>query len=290
LCRKFGRRVITRLFSPSEIKVSPFLDLDNEILSKQAHCLEQAHYRGAHSMTPDGFVTDQQPLPSFLSADKTEPQDVGILWEAAAISSRVVKMSILAASAALIGIVTLEVVHPVTRVPKFMAPLIDMAAGQRDASPSTPRLRSGADAEVSASLAGDGPARDETPAAPQPTGQTQTEGNGLSSEALFREFQIWALRQTLRGQIEPLPPEEAGPAPIAVDAPMPAPPLQKPRKPKPAQSVQAQAPHIPIPRARLQWGQMAHVDGRPVQDPRGQDQASQTAPPPSWLQSLSSHQ
>jgi len=35
----------------------------------------------------EGFVTDQ-PLPSFLSADATEPQSAEMVWEASAISSR----------------------------------------------------------------------------------------------------------------------------------------------------------------------------------------------------------
>jgi hypothetical protein len=240
-------------------------------------------------MTPDGSVTDQR-LPSFLSADKTKPQKVGVTWEAAAISSRVLKISIFSAAAALIGIVALQVEYPVTRVPKFMAPLTDRSAGERDTSPSTPIARPSAEAEVSASIAADGPARDQIAAPPQPAGQIQTEGNRPSSDALFTEFQAWAARQPTRVQAEPAPLELDAPAPIAVDAPMPTPPLQKPRKPKPAQSAQAQIPHIPIPRARLQWGQTAHVEGRPASAPRGQDQASQNAPPPSWMQSLSSHQ
>jgi hypothetical protein len=242
-------------------------------------------------MRPDGSVTDQ-PLPSFLSADKTKQHKVGITWEAAVVSSRTLKISILAAAAALIGIVALQVVYPVKHVPKFMAPLTDMSTGQQDTSPSTPITRPGAEAEVSASITADAPARDEIAAAPQPAGQIQPEGNGLSSDALFAQFQAWAIKQPTRVQVDPAPLEIDAPAPIAVDTPMPAPPPQNPRKPKPAQSAQAQAqiPHIPIPRARMQWGQVAHVEGRPVPAPRVQDQAPQSAPTPSWLQSLSSHQ
>ncbi len=238
-------------------------------------------------MTPDGSLTDQR-LPSFLSAKKAKQQNVGTTWEAAALSSRVLKISILAAAVALIGIVALQVEYPVTRVRKFMEPLTDMSAGQQDSSPSASTTRSSAEAEVSASVAADGPARDEVAAVPQPAGQVPTEGDNPSSDALFTQFQAWAAKQPMP-QAEPAPLELDAPAPIAVDAPMPAPPLQKPRRPKPAQAAQTEPTHIPIPRARLQWGQTAHVEGRPAPAPHPHDQASQSAPAPSWLQSLSSH-
>jgi hypothetical protein len=239
-------------------------------------------------MTRKGSVTDQ-PLPSFLSTDNGKQQDVGTTWEVAAVSSRILKLSILAAAAALIGIVALQAWYPVTRVPKFMSPLTDTSAGQRDLSPFATTTRPGAEAEVSASVAADAPARDEVPAAPQPTGQLQTDGNGLSTDALFAQFQTWAARQPTRPLPEPAPLELDAPAPIAVDTPMAALPLQKPRKPKPPQNAQAEATHIPIPRARMQWGQVAHVEGKPVPGARAADQGSQNSMTPSWLQSLSSH-
>jgi hypothetical protein len=239
-------------------------------------------------MTPKGSVTDQ-PLPSFLSAGNGKQQDVGTTWEAAAVSSRILKLSILAAAVALLGIVALQAFYPVTRVPKFMSPLTDMSAGQRDLSPFTPTTRPAAEAEVSASVAADRPARDEIAPAPQPTAQMQPEGNELSNDALFAQFQTWAARQPSRPLPEPPPLELDAPAPIAVDTPMAALPLQKPKKPKAVQNAQADATHIPIPRARMQWGQVAHVEGKPAPGSRTSDQAAQNSTTPSWLQSLSSH-
>ena len=239
-------------------------------------------------MTPDGFIKDQR-LPSFLSADKTKQQDAGTAWDVTAISSRAIKISIFAAAAALIGIVALQLKYPMTHVPKFMSPLTDTPAGDRDSSASAPAARASGEVEVSASSAGSPPARDDIAVSPPSAAQSQPEANELSSDALFAQFQVWASRQPARAQVEPVsPPDEPGPAPIAVDPPMAAQPLQKPRRPKPGANAAAEPQHVPIPRARLQWGQVAHVEGRPAPTPRVQDPATQSATP-SWLQSLSSH-
>jgi hypothetical protein len=241
-------------------------------------------------MTPDGFVTDQ-PLPSFLSADKTKLQDVGIIWDAAAISSRALQMSILAATAALIGLVALEVEHPLTRFPKFTASPSDMSTGQRDTSPSTPPIRSSADAEIPALITTGVPARNEIAAAPQPASRIQRENNEPRPGVLFMQFQAWAARQATRTEVELVPPEQDAPAPIMTEgAPTPVQPLQKHRKAKAAQNAQAEIPHIPMPRARLQWGQNVRLEGRPVQDLRSQDLAMLDALPPPFLQSLGSYQ
>jgi hypothetical protein len=279
LCPKFGGGVIARPIGPSEIKVPPLLHRDSGLP------LQQAHYEEAHSMTPDSYFADQ-PLPSFLSADKSKQQDVGTIWEAADMSSRVLKMSILAATAALIGLVALEVEHPTIHFPKFTAPLTDMPAAQQDTSPSTPTTQASNDAELPSLIVTGVPTRDDFAAASQPPSQTQTEDNGPSPDVLFMQFQAWAARQNTRAQVEAAPPEQDAPAPIMTeDAPTPALPLQKPRRIKPAQNVQTEIPHIPLPRARLQWGQNARVEGRPTQD-----QASQNAPPQTLLQSLGWHQ
>ena len=236
-------------------------------------------------MTPKGSVKDQ-PLPSFLSAGNGGQQEVGTTWEAAAVSSRILKLSILAAAVALIGIVALQAWYPVTRVPKFMSPLTDTSAEQRELSPFAPTTQPGAEAEVSASVAAEKPGRDDVAAAPQPTGQTPTDDNAPSTDALFAQFQTWAAKQPMRAQAEAPQIELDAPAPIAVETPMAAIPLQKPRKPNATQNAQAQTAHIPIPRARMQWGQVARVEGKPTPAARAPDQTSST---PSWLQSLSSH-
>ncbi len=62
--------------------------------------------------TKDGFNPDH-PFPRFLT-DEPEQQGIGKAWDRAVISSRVLKASILAATATAIGIAILSVGNPVT--------------------------------------------------------------------------------------------------------------------------------------------------------------------------------
>jgi len=243
--------------------------------------------------TTEGHVTDQ-PLPSFLSADKTEPQSAEMVWEASVISSRALKIGILAATLAVIGIVTFEMRHSVTRFLKFTDSFIDVSAWQRGSTQSGPPVQATAEVQAvqsSADAAAFAPARDDiaaTAAAAAPAGRTRAgnETDEQTSEALFMQFRAWSAKQDARAQVDQTQPELDATAPIFVDAP-PGTPGQKPRKPKLAANGRPEAtPHIPLPRARIQWGQNARVEGRAAhaQDARAQDPSMQQTP--SFLQSL----
>ncbi|WP_027523435.1 hypothetical protein [Bradyrhizobium sp. Ec3.3] len=129
--------------------------------------------------TKDSFDPDY-PLPLFL-ADEPEQQGIGKAWErAAVISSRVLKASILVATATAIGIAILSVGNPVTLFADVTASIADVTASLVDKSalqPGTDRsmstIQSTADAQALPPTAKDAPTRDEVAAVSEPAGQSQ---------------------------------------------------------------------------------------------------------------------
>ena len=97
-------------------------------------------------MKPNSAPLDR-PLFPFLSAAKREQAEADLFLEAAVISSRVLKISVLAAAAALVGLVTLEVG---TRFPHLRSPE-SLATLQPD--PGPPPLRAGVDGAAESSPA-----------------------------------------------------------------------------------------------------------------------------------------
>src|SRR5258707_14557961 len=138
--------------------------------------------------TKDGFNSDH---PLFL-ADEPEQQGIGKAWDRAVISSRVLKASILVATATAIGIAILSMGNPGTLVAYITASLVDKSALQPSTDQSTPTIQPTADAQALPPTAKDAPTRDEIAAASEPAGQSQTQNSEPSSEALFRQFQAWA--------------------------------------------------------------------------------------------------
>jgi hypothetical protein len=244
--------------------------------------------------TTEGFVPEP-PLPSFLSADKTEQQDVATVWETAIISSQALNLSILAATTAVIGIAALSLGNPATLFSKVTTSLTDAPALRRGLSQSKPTMQSttspqplqSADAELPALITTGAPARDEGAAAPAPAGRTQTENHEPAPGVMLMRFQAWAARQDTLARVDPGQSPQDYPTPVGEIVLAPA---QKQRKAKLAQNPRADIPHIPMPRARLQWGQNARVEGKPVQIARAEDQAVQNAQAPAFLQGLVWHQ
>ena len=234
----------------------------------------------------EGFVTDQ-PLPSFLSADATEPQSAEMVWEASAISSRALKIGIVAATLAVVGIVTFEMRHSVTNFLKYTDSYLDVSAWQRGSTPSGPPVEATAEVQAvqpSTDAAAFAPPRDDMVAATPQAGPAQDANASAdpTSDALLMQFRAWRDKQDARAQVDTAQPELDAPAPIVVDAP---PGTPKPRKPKLAANGKPEpTPHVPLPRARIQWGQHARLEGRPAQDARAQDPSMQQTP--SFLQSL----
>ena len=96
--------------------------------------------------TRDGFSPDH-PVPLFL-ADEPEQQGIGKARYRAVIVSRVLKASILVATATAIGIAILSVGNPVTLFADVTASLVDKSALQPETDQSTPTIQSTADAQA----------------------------------------------------------------------------------------------------------------------------------------------
>jgi hypothetical protein len=268
--------------SPAQVKsrFPRFLDIDNRVL------VDKNIKRRHHPMpTKDGFNPDH-PLPLFLSADEPEQQGIGKAWDRAVISSRVLKASILVATATAIGIAILSVGNPVTLFADVTASLVDTSALQPGTDQSTPTIQSTADAQALAPIAKDAPTRDEIAAASEPAGQSQTENENSepSSEALYRQFQAWAAEEGTQAQVKPVQPVQDAPAQVVENAPAPVRPMQKRRRARSGQNARAEIRHVQRPQAKVQREQNARVQVRPVQDARAQDQSVQNAQVPSFLQ------
>ncbi|GLR85915.1 hypothetical protein [Bradyrhizobium iriomotense] len=249
--------------------------------------------------TKDGF-TSNDPLSLFLSehADEPEQQGLGKALDSATISSRVLKASILVATATAIGIAILSVENPATLFADVTALRIDNSVLQPDTDQSTPTvqstaMQSTADAQalpptardapsvnpesappsVNKTAATNAPTDDEFAAASEPAAQSQTESSELPSEALFKQFQAWRAEEDRRAQVA-----------LLQDARPEIWPMQKHRRVRPVQNARAKIRHAQKPRAKVQREQNAEVPVRPVQDARAQDQSVQSAQAPSFLQ------
>lgn len=241
--------------------------------------------------TKDGFYPDHSPL--FL-ADEPEQEGIGKAWDRAVIPSRVLKASILVATAAAIGIAILSVGNPVTLFADGTASLVDKSALQPGTDQSTPPIQSTADAQALSLAAKDVPTRDEIAAASESAGQSQTENSEPPSEALFRQFQAWAAEKDAQAQVGPVQSVQDAPAQVAENAPALVAenaraalrPMQKHRHVRPVQSARAELRPVQNPRKKVRREQNARVQVPPAQDARAQDQSVQNAESPSFLQTL----
>ncbi len=265
--------------------------------------------------TKDGFTPDH-PLPLFLSerADEPEQPGIGIAWDRAVISSRILKTSIFVVTATAIVFAILSVGNPVAFFANVTASLVDISALQPGTDQSTPTIQStastqdlpptardeppvnpGANSESAPPLddktalrpptsgsptATDAPKRNEIAAASEPTDQSQTENRQPSADALFGQFQAWAAE---RAQLQPA---QDAPAQVVQDARPPVRSMQRHRHVRPEQNARAEIRPERHPRAKVRREQNARVQVPPVQDARAQDQSVQNAHAPSFLQSL----
>jgi hypothetical protein len=186
--------------------------------------------------TKDGFGPDN-PLPFFLCDN--EPEQV-IGNGRAIMSLRIVMASILVATATATGIWILSAGIPVTLFADVTASLADTSAPQpTDQSAAIIQpvvIQSSADAEALPLTAQDVPTREIND--PEPASQTkvvtdeeratQTKKvtDEASSEALFREFQVWNAEQDARGLAKPV---QGDAAPAAKNASASVRPTQKHR-------------------------------------------------------------
>jgi hypothetical protein len=249
----------------------------------------------------DDFPPDDRPL--FLSelAEETEQPDIGKAWDIATISSRILKMSIVAVTVTAIGIAILSTGNPVALVANVTDWWVDKSALQPGADPSPSTLQSVAGTQDLPTTTTDAPARDEiaaavepadqsvaaveqSAAAVEPSEQSQAEVGKPLTEALFKQFQAWAAAEETRARVEPAQPVQAAPARMAQEAPAQVRPTKKHRRARSVQNARAEIRPQRNHRARVREEQDAQVP--PVADPRAQDQSVQNPQTPSFLQSL----
>jgi hypothetical protein len=139
------------------------------------------------SPTKDGFNL----LLLFLS-DGPEQQGIGKAWDRAIISSRVLRASILVATATAISIGILSLGNPVMFFADITASMVDKSALQPGTDQSTPTIQSTADAQALPPTAENTPTGDEITAGSEPAGQIQTEKSEPPSEALLTKLPTWA--------------------------------------------------------------------------------------------------
>jgi hypothetical protein len=214
------------------------------------------------------------PLPLFL-ADEPEQRGIGTFWDR--VLSRVLKASIVVATATAIGIAILSVGNPVALFAYLTASLVDKSALEPGTDLSTPAIQSTADAQA-LPTARDVPTRNEIAAAPEPAGQSQKEISEPSSEALFKQFEAWAADKDAQAQVGPVQSVEDAPAQAAENAR--ARPMQKHRHVRPVYSARAEIP--PVHRKKVRPEQNARVPVAPAQDST-QDHSVQNAQAPSFL-------
>jgi hypothetical protein len=248
--------------------------------------------------TKDGFQPDRSPFFPSRHAEAEQP-DIGKARDIAIISSRILKMSIVAATVTAIGIAILSIGNPVALVANVTDWWVDKSALPLDADPSTSTTQSIAGTQDLPPTTTDAPARDEIAAAVEPADknvaavepadQSQAEVGHPLTEALFKQFQAWAAEEETRAQAAPAEPAQAAPVRAVQEAQAQVRPTKKHRRVRSEQvrSVQNARAEIRTQRnhrAKVRQEQEAQVP--PVADPRAQEQSVQNVQTPSLLQSL----
>ena len=260
--------------------------------------------------TKDGFNPDH---PLFL-ADEPEQQGIGKAWDrVAVISSRVLKASILVATATAIGIAILSMGNPGTLVAYVTASLVDKSALQPGTDQSTPTIQSTADAQALPPAASEAPTGGEkaaafNAAAFKAADQSQTEIRQPPADVLLNQFQAWAAQEDAQEdarppvpRVQPVQEEDARPQ---VERVQPVQDAQaqvvQDAQAQVAQNARAQVRHVQKQRrvrhvqnarvknarAQMRRAQNARAQARPEQNAQAQDRPVQDAQPPSLLQSL----
>ena len=254
--------------------------------------------------TKDDFQPDRSPI--FLSkhAEEIELPDIGTAWDIATIASRILRISIVAATVTSIGIAILSIGNPVALVANVRDWWVDKPALQPDADPSTSTIQSIAGTRDLPPMTTDAPARDQIAAAVEPvdqraaavepsdrsatavepSDQSQAEVGQQLNEALFKQFQAWAAEEETRAQAGPA--QQAAPVRAVREAPAQVRPAKKQRRARSVQNENARAEILTRRNHRAKLRQEQDAQAPPAADPRAQDQSVQNAQPPSLLQSL----
>jgi len=202
------------------------------------------------------------PLPVFLD-DQYEQQGIGTVRDRAGTWSRVLKASILIATAAVIGVAALSG-NPVALVADVTASLVDNLGLQPATAPSTPTIQAAVDTlaspppaqEQAVPLATqDTPARSEVAAA-EPATQDQAEKSEPPPEALFKQFQAWAAEKDAQSDVAPARPVQDRSPPAAQNASSQAAenaPAEAAENARPSLRIMQEPPHVrPVHSARAE--------------------------------------
>jgi hypothetical protein len=214
-------------------------------------------------------------IPLFLSDHTEEPEQpvIGKARHTAAISSRILKTSILVVTAAAIVFAIRLVGNPLVRFTNATASLVGTSAPQ-DGAQSTPIIRSTADAQALPPTASEAPTGEEIAAASNIAYQSHTENLQPAADGLFKEYQAWAAEEDARTQVRPVQKQVR--------------PVQNARaEVGPARTARAKV--VKNARAQVRREQNVRVQVRPVQNTQAQAQPVQNAHPPWLLQSLGGH-
>jgi hypothetical protein len=226
--------------------------------------------------TIDRFSDLDDPLPLFL-ADEPEQQGIGKLATSADVSARLLRWSILVATAAVIGIAILWVGQPVMLFAEVTPAVVDKPAIQPDTDQLRPTIQSTTHAEASPAITKTEPTRDEIAAGFEPAGQTQTENS--EHEALFREFQAWSAERDAQAQAGAVSTVQDAPAQVGTKA---GAPLRHMKQLLPVQSASGYTARAKSSK-KIRPHQNAGVHVSPAQDSRAQEQSVQNEQP-SFLQ------
>ena len=253
--------------------------------------------------TQNGFPPERR-FPIFLSEDAeiTEQLDIRKALDRAAISSRILKASILAVTATAIAIAIL-LGDPVALLTDITASWVDKSAHQPGTEPSASTIPSVAGTQDLPPATKDASTRDETAAALEPVDQSQTEIAQPSTDDLRKQFEAWAAERDTRAQVEPVQPVQDAPAqvvqqnaPVKViqdtpvqavhDAQAQVRPVKKHRRVRSVHNARAEIRSSRNPRAQVREEQNARVQAPPVPDARAPDQPGQNVQAPSFLQNF----
>jgi hypothetical protein len=228
----------------------------------------------AFSMEASPMATNNL-IPLFLSDHTEEPEKpvIGKAWHRAAISSRILKTSILVVTAAAIVFAIRLVGNPLVLFTNTTASLVATSAPQ-DGAQSMPTIQSTADAEALPPTASEAPTGEEIAAGSNIAYQSHTENPQPAADGLFKEYQAWAAEEDARAQVRPVQkqvrPVQNAPAEVG-----------------PARTARAKV--MKNARAQVRREQNVRVQVRPVQNTQAQAQPVQNAQPPWRLQSLGGH-
>lgn len=263
--------------------------------------------------TDNGFQPDRPPIFLTERADETGHADVEKRWDVAAISSRIVKASALAAAVTTIGVGVLSVGNPVLLVANVTDWWNDKPPLQLEADTSASSMQTTADAQDATGTT-DEPAREQVAAATAPAAphqaepaqrqaepapvqavqvqaepprpaevtQGQTENGPPVSAELFKQFQAWAAEDETRARAASA---QVAPPRVAQETQQ-ARPAKKHRRVHSVQNARAEVRPQRQHRTRVRDEQDTREPIAPAADPRAPDPNAQNAQPPSFLQSL----